>query len=105
MTQLQPDETLEGIAKAKGSECDIRPMLACIIREFGGYEGIAKLLFTDYCELPAKSPSRERLLTNVLRLIGHATVTDASGGEGQDKDEVERAIKAKIRELLKIDED
>lgn len=100
MKQYQAGDLLKEIAQAKGSEVDIRPLLACVIRVFGGYEGLAQKYLADYEALPAKSPSRERVLTNILRLIGHASVAESPDDEGKDDEEIEDEIKSVVRRAI-----
>lgn len=100
MKQHHAAELMKEIAGAKGSEVDIKPLLACVLREFGGNEGIAAKLYADYTELPKKSPSRERMLTNILRLIGHATPQQGVDDESMDDNEIEEEIKSVVRRAL-----
>lgn len=83
--QRLPEEAIGEIVGAKGNLLDLNSLVAEIVTAFHGMKALANLLSTLYEELPAKSPSRERLLSNVFRLICMAKMeppsTDASPEE------------------------
>ena len=74
--QSHPDEMIADVLKAK-NPVDIHGLLARVIAEFGGNAGLAEKLAVLYEELPKNSPSRERILSNIMRLVN--TVSDHQG--------------------------
>jgi len=96
LAQHQPDEAIGEILKAKQSRTDSEAVCACVVAAFGGAEGIAKHLFTLYGELPEKSPSRERILSNIMRLVAQ---TGSPQGEVPTEEEDVEDLRAVLQEV------
>jgi hypothetical protein len=65
------------LAHAPQNAINIHLLLGHVVDQFGGLEAFAEQAFTTYSELPAKSPARERMITNIMRLIAAATTPGA----------------------------
>lgn len=69
-----PEAAVALLAKASDNPINIQLLLGYIVNELGGLEEFGKLVATVLLEMPAKSPARERMITNIMRLIAGATV-------------------------------
>lgn len=61
------------LRQAPQDSINIRLLLKQVMYEWGGFEQFAKDAYKTFSELPAKSPARERMITNIMRLIATAT--------------------------------
>jgi hypothetical protein len=72
--QRHPEGWLEDLVAAKSNPINLNALVAEMLTAFGGLTAFCNLAFATFEELPAKSPSRERMLSNVMRLIAQATI-------------------------------
>lgn len=58
------------------TELDVREMGAAILRHFGGYEGLGKLIRFQHDKSPEGSPTRTKTLELATKLIEKAAIAD-----------------------------
>jgi len=86
------------LQQAPKNPVDIKMLMGHVLREFGGLEEFAKIIFKQWEALPPKSPARERLLSNLMRLIATATTQGPPEIPIAD-DDLEAELDRKLKEL------
>ena len=86
------------LAHAPQNSINIQLLLGYVMDEWGGLEKFAKDIHGTYKELPPKSPARERLVTNIMRLISAATLP-GTGPLPTDQQELEEDLRQEMRRI------
>ncbi len=86
------------LAQAPQNSINIQLLLGHVVEKFGGLEGLATKAAEVFDELPAKSPARERMITNIMRLIAAATIPGA-GLLPTDQEDLEENLRQEMKRI------
>lgn len=96
--QRQPEKYINEVVSAKSSPVNIDLLIKHLMSAFGGLESFANVVVTQWTELPDKSPSRQRLISDIMRLIATSKV------QGPAVDATQDEIRHELQQIMQADE-